>query len=109
MAKGRPRRKRPSAVARAVQWAIGLGAAALVAYWLTTPGAVAYDERAIRVVDFSVLNDDQKLEALHAANDARCTCGCGLGLAECVVTDSTCPIRLDNIDRIRGMVRNALN
>jgi hypothetical protein len=37
----------------------------------------------------------------------RCPCGCGLGLAQCVATDSTCPIREENIERIKKMVRSA--
>jgi hypothetical protein len=109
MKKQRPRKKKSGGLVLAAKWAAGLGAAGLVVYLLTTAAPVPYDERAIAVVDFSILDDDQKLEALRAANDARCTCGCGLGLAECVATDSTCPIRLDNIDRIRGMVRDALD
>jgi hypothetical protein len=109
MKKQRPRKRRPSGAARALTWGLGLGAAALAVYMLASSAGVPYDERAIGVVDFSVLDDDQKLAALRAANDARCGCGCGLGLAECVATDSTCPIRVDNIDRIRGIVRDALD
>ena len=68
---------------------------------------IAFDENDIAVVNFSGLSDDQKQKALEAANAARCTCGCGLGLAQCVSTDPNCPIRDGNIDRIRGMVREA--
>jgi hypothetical protein len=68
---------------------------------------VAYNEDAIKVVDFSALQPAEKRSALQAANNARCTCGCGLGLAQCVATDSTCPIRDSNIDRIKTMVRQA--
>lgn len=109
MKKPRPRRKRPSALVRAAKWILGLGILALIVYALGSSAGVPYGERELAMIDFSVLDADQKLEALRAANAARCTCGCGLGLAECVATDSTCPIRLDNIDRIRGMVRDALD
>lgn len=68
---------------------------------------VAYDDRAIGVVDFSGLTSRQKRDALQAANRSRCTCGCGMNTAQCVATDSTCPLREDNIKKIRGMVREA--
>ena len=42
-----------------------------------------------------------------AANLARCTCGCGMTLAQCVATDSTCPVREGNIERIKTMVKDA--
>ncbi len=44
-------------------------------------------------IDFSGLDAKQKRGALEAANAARCNCGCGMTLAQCVATDSTCPIR----------------
>ena len=78
-----------------------------VGYAFSEMSGVAYNERAIRVVDFSSLNGSQRRAALVAANNARCTCGCGMGLAQCVATDSTCPIREPNIERIRTMVRDA--
>ena len=68
---------------------------------------VRYTESDIAVVDFSALNPPQKKAALVAANAARCTCRCGLTLAECVVTDSTCPLRSSNIVRIQKMVEVA--
>lgn len=68
---------------------------------------VAYDDKAIGVVDFSSLTRTQKREALQAANRSRCTCGCGMNTAQCVATDSTCPLRDDNIKKIRTMVRDA--
>jgi len=74
---------------------------------LSEISGVAYNERAIKVVDFSSLTSAQKHTALVAANNARCTCGCGMGLAQCVATDSTCPIREPNIEKIRTMVRDA--
>jgi hypothetical protein len=70
--------------------------------------SVPYGERALRdVVDLSGLTASQRSTALKEANAARCTCGCRLGLAECLVTDLTCPIRTDNIARVRGMVATA--
>jgi len=46
--------------------------------------------------------------ALEAANTARCTCGCGMTLAQCVSTDMTCPVREGNIEKIKTMVRDAM-
>jgi hypothetical protein len=93
--------------ARAIKWIAALSAVGLVGYAVSQRSGVAYNEDAIRVVDFSALEPAEKRSALQAANNARCTCGCGLGLAQCVATDSTCPIRDSNIDRIKAMVRDA--
>lgn len=87
-----------------------IGAVAVVAlllYGVTEMSGVPYDDEAIGVVDFSGLTRSQKKEALQAANRSRCTCGCGMNTAQCVATDSTCPIREDNIKKIRSMVRDA--
>ena len=89
-------------------WVGALAAIALVGYGLSTGVGVAYDEDRIRVVNFSGLNPSQKKVALRAANAARCTCGCGMTLAQCVSTDSTCPIRTDNIAKIKEMVSDAM-
>lgn len=64
-----------------------------------------YTDRDLREVDFSALTEEQKHEVLDHANEARCTCGCGMGLAQCVATDSTCPVRNSNIERIRSLVQ----
>jgi hypothetical protein len=84
-----------------------LGAVGLIVYGITQFSGVAYDENAIRVVDFSGLTAGEKRSALQAANGASCNCGCGLTLAQCVATDSTCPIRETNIEKIKTMVRAA--
>lgn len=88
---------------------IMLGAVVLaVGYGVTQMSSVAFDEDDIKVVNFQGLTSKQKQRALEAANSARCSCGCGLGLAQCVSTDPSCPIREGNIDRIKGMVREAI-
>ena len=97
------RRKRP----KWITWLVAAGVIGAAGYGLSEMSGVAFNERAIRVVDFSFLNARQKQAALVAANNARCDCGCGLGLAQCVATDSTCPIREPNIERIKTMVRDA--
>jgi len=84
-----------------------IAAVAVVLYTLFQSAGVAYNERNIGVVDFSALTPAEKREALVAANSASCTCGCGMTLAQCVSTDTACPIRDDNIRRIRTMVREA--
>jgi hypothetical protein len=80
---------------------------ALLIYVLVQNAGVPYDEDDIAVVNFSDLDASEKRSALQAANRARCTCGCGMTLAQCVATDMTCPVRDRNIDEIRGMVRAA--
>jgi hypothetical protein len=89
-------------------WVGGIAAVALVIYGLSQFSGVAYDDTRIGAVNFSGLNATQKRKALVAANAGHCTCGCGMTLAECVATDSTCPIRTDNIARIKAMVAEAM-
>jgi hypothetical protein len=100
-------RRKPTPAFKVLIWIVVLGAGALLVYGVSQMSGVAYGENALSVVNFSALTPAQKRAALKAANGARCTCGCGLGLAECVATDSTCPIRDSNIDRIKAMVRDA--
>ena len=104
------RRRRPKGAPlylKAIKWTAGLALAAGVVYLVSQSSDVPFNERAIGVVNFDDLTPKGKKAALKAANDARCSCGCGLGLAECVSTDKTCPIREGNIERIRTMVRDA--
>ena len=68
---------------------------------------IAYGEAEIKVVDFSGLDATLKRGVLEAANAVRCNCGCGMTLAQCVATDSTCPIRETNVDKIKNMVDEA--
>jgi hypothetical protein len=101
------RRQRPTAVAKALKWAIAIVVIVGLGYVLLENAGVAYDEEDIAVVNFSNLDASERRSALQAANRARCTCGCGMGLAQCVATDMTCPVRDRNIDSIRTMVREA--
>jgi hypothetical protein len=78
-------------------------------YALARSPNITYTERQLIDVDFTSLTSEQKRSALIEANADRCTCGCGMGLAQCVATDTTCPLRTGNITRIRGMVQKALN
>lgn len=107
-AKDQQRARRVRTAKNAAAWAVVVGIVGLGVYGLVQQSGVAYDENAIGVVNFSVLNEEQKLVALKNANAARCPCGCGLGLAQCVATDATCPIRETNITRIKDMVQAAL-
>jgi hypothetical protein len=100
------RRKLVSQSRKLLIWVGAIAVIALVVYGLSS--TVAYDEKKIAAVNFSGLNASQKRTALRAANAARCTCSCGMTLAQCVATDSTCPIRTDNIARIKGMVAEAM-
>jgi hypothetical protein len=101
------RRRRPSPAVRALKWMLSIAIVAGLLYGLSQFSGVPWDEDDIRVVDFSSLTPDAKRTALRRANSARCTCGCGMNMAQCVATDSTCPIRDKNIDAIRSMVREA--
>ncbi len=88
---------------KAALWIVAIAVVGTVIYFYLSNN-VAYGQRALsNVVDLSGLTPAQRQTALKEANAARCTCGCHLGLAECLVTDVTCPIRTDNIDRIRAM------
>ena len=90
---------------------ITLGVLAVIGgiiYGLAAP-SIAYNERDLTDIDFTSLNAEQKRAALVEANADRCTCGCGMTLAQCVATDMSCPVRSGNITKIRGMVQKALN
>ena len=98
------RRRAARRSSRLLTWTVVIGAVALVVYGVSQMSSIAYGERELAMIDFSDLSPAQKRAALEEANEARCTCGCGMTLAQCVVTGSTCPMRGDHIDRIRGMV-----
>ena len=107
------RRQRRSQKARRgnsgiVKWVLIAAVVGAAGYGISRMSGVAFNENDIKVVNFQGLTSRQKRQALEAANSARCTCGCGLGLAQCVSTDPNCPIRDPNIERIKKMVRDAL-
>jgi hypothetical protein len=102
------RRRQPAGVApKLVKWIGAAAALALVVYGLSQMSSVAYNDTDIRVVDFSALTSREKRTALEAANQARCSCSCGMNVAQCVATDMTCPLRDENIRSIRTMAREA--
>src|SRR5438128_642639 len=101
------RTKRKGPIPKALKWTLALGGVALVLFGVSQMSTVAYTDADIRVVDFSSLSSSEKRTALEAANRARCSCGCGMTVAQCVATDSTCPIRDRNIESIKTMVREA--
>jgi len=102
--KARPRR---SSTPKLVKWIVAAAVLGGIGYGFSQMSNIAYGETEIKVVDFSGLDAKQKRGALESANAARCTCGCGMTLAQCVATDSTCPIRATNVEKIRTMVSNA--
>jgi hypothetical protein len=103
----RGRHRRSSRLVKAVKWTLFIGIVGLVIYGLSLTAGVTWDEEDIRVVDFSSLSSGARRSALRRANSTRCTCGCGMNLAQCVATDMTCPVRERNIEAIRTMVREA--
>ena len=107
-APGRKQRSRASSGTPAiVKWVVAAVVVGLAGYGLSQMSNIAYGAAEIKVIDFSGLDAKQKQGALEAANAARCTCGCGMTLAQCVATDSTCPVREGNIDRIKTIVNDA--
>jgi hypothetical protein len=102
--KGDDRRRARAGIPGPIKWIAALGLLAALIYGLSITAGVPYDENDIRAVDFTVLDAGEKRRALQAANAARCPCGCGMNLAQCVSTDTTCPLRETNIQRIRTIV-----
>jgi hypothetical protein len=102
--KPRPRKARAP---KLVKWILAAAIVGGIGYGVSQMSNVAYGEREIKVVDFSGLDAKQKQSALEAANAARCNCGCGMTLAQCVATDSTCPIRETNVEKIKNLVNDA--
>jgi len=102
----RRRRTKPSSV-KALKWIAVLAVVGLVGYAVSQMDGVPYGERELGVVSFADLSSNGKRSALKAANLARCTCGCGMTLAQCIATDSTCPVREGNIDKLKTMVKDA--
>jgi hypothetical protein len=101
------RRTRAHPAVKALKWLVIVAVVAGAGYGISRLAGVPYDETDIRVVDFSPLTAGEKRSALQAANRARCPCGCGMNVAQCVSTDATCPLRERNIQLIRTMVREA--
>ena len=101
------RRKPARSISRILTW-IGVAAGVALLVWgISRTSGVAYGESDIAVVSFSALTSSERRGALQAANRERCPCGCGMTLARCVSTDMTCPLREQNIQKIRTMVREA--
>ena len=105
-------RKRRARLVKQARWLITRIAVVVVlvllVYGISQIGpSIAFTDRDLGMINFSGLNTDKKEEVLVAANRAACTCGCGMNLAQCVATDSTCPIRSSNIQRIVNMIGEA--
>ncbi len=104
----RRRRKTGNVQIKAIKWGVLVVVIGLIGYGVSRMDGIAYGERDLSVVNFSDLTPAAKKTALKNANEARCTCGCGMTLAQCVATDSTCPVREDNIAQIRRIVEQAM-
>jgi hypothetical protein len=103
----RTRTRKPAARSKLVTWIVAAGVIGAIGYGVSQMSNIAYGDAEIKVIDFSGLDATQKRSALEAANAARCTCGCGMTLAQCVATDSTCPIRETNVEKIKTLVNDA--
>jgi hypothetical protein len=110
---GRPSKKqvRPKKAARTARklakWAVGLAVVAAIGYGILQTSGFPFDAEDLAIVDFTVLDASEQRTALRAANGTRCTCGCGMTLAQCVATDMSCPVRDRNIDRLKTIVQEA--
>jgi hypothetical protein len=100
-------RRRAARRTKILTWLAVAGVIGVIGYGVSQMSGVPFSDRDMTAVDFSTLNRSEKNVALKAANQARCTCGCGMSLAQCVATDSTCPIREGNIVKINKMVEDA--
>jgi hypothetical protein len=105
--KPKPQNRTAKKLKKLAIWIGALSLTAALVYVVSENSGVPYDDRDIVVVDFSSLASSAKKSVLQAANRARCTCSCGMTLAQCVATDSTCPVRTENIDKIKTMVTQA--
>jgi len=103
----RPKRAKTRGRSTVTKWLVAAVVIGAIGYALSQMSNIAYGDAEIKVIDFSGLDAKQKRGALEAANAARCTCGCGMTLAQCVATDSTCPIRDSNVERIKNLVNDA--
>ncbi|HUI73859.1 MAG TPA: TlpA disulfide reductase family protein [Candidatus Acidoferrum sp.] len=57
-------------------------------------------------VDMSKLSPEQKKAALRRFNSERCTCGCGMTLAQCRINDSDCGVSKALTEKIVSEIRN---
>jgi hypothetical protein len=105
--KPKAKSRRSATLKKLGSWAAAFLLISGLVYVIAENAGVPYDESDIVVVDFSSLSAGARKTALQAANRARCTCTCGMTLAQCVATDSTCPVRTENIDKIKTMVAQA--
>ena len=103
----KPKPRKTAGRAKLLKWIVIAAFVGAGGYGLSQMSNIAYGDAEIKVIDFSGLDAKQKRGALEAANAARCNCGCGMTLAQCVATDSTCPIRQENVDKIKKMVNDA--
>ena len=110
---GKPPKKqiRPKKAARTAKkvakWAGGLALVAAIFYGISQTSGFPFDADDLTMVDFTVLSASEHRTALRAANGARCACGGGMTLAQCIATDTTCPVRERNIDRLKTIVQEA--
>jgi thiol-disulfide isomerase/thioredoxin len=63
----------------------------------------------IPTVDLSGLSDADRIEALKRLNTEKCTCGCGLTVAQCLVDDPTCGTSPTIAAQIMATIRNKSN
>lgn len=55
------------------------------------------------------LSPEKRKQVIEQANKEFCPCKCGYTLAGCLKDDRNCPIRAQNLDRIRELARQTQN
>ncbi len=103
----RPKARKSAGRSTLVTWLVAAAVIGGIGYGVSQMSNIAYGESEIKIIDFSGLDAKQKRGVLEAANAARCNCGCGMTMAQCIATDSTCPIRESNVDKLKAMVNDA--
>ena len=91
--------------AEALKWSAALAVGA-GRYGVSQMGGVAYGERELGVVNFRTCRRAES-EARSKQPTSRDAVRLRHDLAQCVATDSTCPVRDSSIDRIKTMVKDA--
>jgi len=56
-------------------------------------------------LDLAPLTARQREETLHRLNTDKCTCGCGLTLAQCRINDPSCEVSLPTAQRVVAEIR----
>lgn len=112
-----PKRKDKDAAPQWGGWLMGFvlfGALSLYGYRLFVDVRASSPDWKTRVhADFPGLNEAARLSTkqrtwlIQTANQEKCPCLCGHTVASCLKGDLSCPIRAQNIARVRELIEEA--